>query len=76
VFETKRTFHHDLYNPNALLETQEAYSGLLSTVFDSQESQTLADFTAEGDDGPMFVDAFCNHALFLSIQAHRNGSDA
>jgi hypothetical protein len=76
VFETKRTFHHDLYNPNALLETQEAYSGLLSTVFDAQESQTLADFTAEGEDGPMFVDAFCNHALFLSIQAHRNGSDA
>ena len=76
MFETKRTFHHDLYNPNSLAETQEAYSGLLSIVFEAQGDQTLADFTAEGDDGPMFVDAFCNHALFLSIQSHRNGSDA
>ena len=76
MFESQRTFSHRLYNQNAIQETIEAYAELLSVEIEANSDNTEATFKTSAEDGPMFVDAFCNHALFLSIQAHRQGDEA
>ena len=74
MFETRRVFQHSLYHPSALSETQEAYSDFVETVFEQSDDGTTATFKADEENGPVIVDAFCNHALFLSIQTHRQGA--
>jgi hypothetical protein len=75
VFETQLNFDHSLYNIHALDETSEAYSEHLSVTLTHGESSTEGKFSVEDDDGSLIVDAFCNHVLFLTIQAYRQGSD-
>ncbi len=76
MFESQRTFSHRIYRETALQETKDAYAELVSVELHSDAESTEATFQASDEDGPMFVDAFCNHALFLSIQAHRQGDEA
>lgn len=74
MFETKRVFSHNIYSQDALSETQAAYGELLTANFSEDEQSTEVEFTTDDENGAMFVDAFCNHVLFLSIQNHRQGS--
>jgi hypothetical protein len=76
VFETQLTFDHSLYNIHALDETSEAYGEHLSVTLTHGESSTDGKFTVEEDDDSLIIDAFCNHVLFLTIQAYRQGSEA
>jgi len=76
VFETQLNFDHSLYNIHALDETSEAYGEHLSVTLTHGEKSSDGKFSVEGDDGQLIVDAFCNHVLFLTIQAYRQGSDA
>ena len=76
VFETQISFDHSLYNIHALDQTSEVYGEHLSVTLTHGEASSNASFSVEGEDGPTIVDAFCNHVLFLSIQAYRQGSDA
>ncbi len=71
-----REFHHDLYRPAALEETQLAYGELLGVAFESGEHFTRATFDHDGDDLDFYIDAFSNHALFLTIQKFREGQTA
>ena len=75
MFETQRVFQHSLYDPGALAETQEAYCDFVRVDFERSDDQTTAMFTADEENGAVIVDAFCNHALFLSIQANRRGTN-
>ena len=70
--ESTRDFDHSIYYPAALQETATAYAELLDVKLDAQDGATHATFNDEG----MVVDAFCNHALFLSIQAHRDAEQS
>ena len=74
MLEVKRIFHHSIYNKAALEETKMAYGELLDTTFKDDANLTEAEFTTDDENGAMFVDAFCNHALFLTIQEHRQGT--
>ena len=74
MFEAKRVFHHNISSPEALSETKAAYEELLTAAFDDDGNSTAVNFTTDDENGAMFVDAFCNHVLFLSIQNHRQGS--
>ena len=73
---TTRDFHHDLYRPAALEETKAAYGELLNVSIEHGEHTTNATFEHEGDDLGFYVDAFSNHALFLTIQKFRDGQTA
>ena len=70
----KRVYDLGLYLDAAISETAEAYGELMSISLSSDAGQTTATFDNVAD--PMYVDAFSNHALFLSIQAYRNGGEA
>lgn len=70
--EVTRDFAHSIYYPSALHETAEAYAELVEVQLEPQDDTTCATFSEEG----MIVDAFCNHALFLSIQAYRDSEEA
>jgi len=72
VPESTRDFDHSIYYPAALQETATAYAEILDVKLDAQDGATHATFNDEG----MVVDAFCNHALFLSIQAHRDAEQS
>lgn len=74
MFEARRVFQHHLYSPAALAETKEAYTGFIEATFEDVEGATAATFSGDEENGDIIVDAFCNHALFLTIQAHRQGS--
>jgi hypothetical protein len=74
--DISRVFDHTLYRTEALSQTADAYSGHVSVSLEPQDAETQAVFSGESDDLTMLVDAFSNHALFLSIQAYREGSDA
>ena len=69
-----REFSHSLYRKAALEETREAYGEILGIEFQHGESNTSATFENDSDDLAFYVDAFCNHALFLTIQQYREGS--
>ena len=71
-----REFHHDLYRPAALEETRVAYGDLLGVRLEPREHTTQATFEHDGEDLAFYVDAFSNHALFLSIQHFREGQNA
>ena len=71
MFETQRVFQHSLYSSAALVETQDAYREFVEASFEHSSDSTTATFRADEENGAVIVDAFCNHALFLSIQAHR-----
>jgi len=75
VHSTTREFHQDLYRQAALEETRMAYGELLDVSFDAGEHSVNVTFSHEGDDLDFYVDAFCNHALFLTIQNFREGQD-
>lgn len=66
--ESIRDFDHSIYAHSALEETASVYAEILDVQLDAKEGSTQATFADEG----MVVDAFCNHALFLSIQAQRD----
>ena len=68
VPESVRSFDHSIYYQTAIEETAAAYAEIVDMKLDVQDGSTHATFDDEG----MVVDAFCNHALFLSIQAHRD----
>jgi hypothetical protein len=68
-----RVYDHSLYLASAISETAEAYGELMSISVSSDGSTTTATFDDVED--IMYVDAFSNHALFLSIQEFRNGDD-
>ena len=68
-----RVYDHSLYLASAIAETAEAYAELMKISVRSDESITTATFDEVED--IMYVDAFSNHALFLSIQEFRNGDD-
>ena len=68
VPESVRAFDHSIYYPSAVEETVGIYSEIVGVKLDVKDGATHATFADEG----MVVDAFCNHALFLSIQAHRD----
>lgn len=74
--DISRLFDHTLYRPEALSQTADAYAGHVSVSLESQDADTQAVFSGESDDLTMLVDAFSNHALFLTIQAYREGGDA
>lgn len=69
-------FSHSLYNQQALEQTKEAYASILNADFEHVEGNSHAEFETEDDNGPLLVDAFCNHALFLTIQMYREGDAA
>lgn len=69
--ETSRTFDHSLYPSDALSQTAAAYSGVMSVSLETTDTSTVAQFDVSGEDAPMLIDAFSNHALFLSIQVFR-----
>ena len=71
-----REFHHDLYRLTALEETQLAYGELLGVEFEPGEHLTRVTFEHDGEDLEFYIDAFSNHALFLSIQKFREGQTA
>lgn len=67
-----RDFSHSLYNPASIDDTQSAYDGILPAVVSHGPHSTTVEFTMNDDeDGHMLVDAFCNHALFLTIERFR-----
>ena len=74
MFETQRVFQHSLYSSAALVETKDAYGEFVEASFEQSNDSTIATFKADEENGAVIVDAFCNHALFLSIQAHRQGA--
>jgi hypothetical protein len=76
VPKTDMDFSHSLYNQDALDATRDAYSGLLSVALTHAENNSHAAFEAEDENGTLLVDAFCNHALFLTIQQYRAGESA
>jgi hypothetical protein len=76
VSNTDRDFSHSLYNQEALDATKDAYSGLLSVALSHAENNSHASFDVEDENGALLVDAFCNHALFLTIQQYRAGETA
>ena len=69
-----REFHSDLYAQSAIAETVQAYGELLQVTLDKTEDHTRAKFEHDGDDLDFYVDAFCNHVLFLTIQQFRDGA--
>ena len=73
---TTRDFHHELYRHTAVEETHQAYAGLLNIVIEQSENHTRVSFEHDGDDLMFYVDAFSNHALFLTIQQFRDGQTA
>ena len=73
VPKATREFSHSLYRTAALEETQQAYGEILRVAFEHTEGNTLATFENDDDDLTFYVDAFCNHALFLTIQQYREG---
>jgi len=72
VPESIRDFDHSIYDPAALAETAAVYAEILDVKLEKQEGATHATFDDEG----MVVDAFCNHALFLSIQSFRDSEQS
>ena len=70
--ESTRDFDHSIYHPSAVQETAEVYADYVDVKLDTTDDATRATFNDEG----MVVDAFCNHALFLSIQAHREAGQS
>jgi hypothetical protein len=71
VPNTSRTFDHSLYPSIALNQTATAYSELMSVSLETTDTSTVAQFDVSGEDAAMLIDAFSNHALFLSIQVFR-----
>ena len=71
-----RDYSHSLYLQRAIEETKQAYSELLEIDLNHTESGTLATFQNDGEDLDFLVDAFSNHALFLTIQQFRDGDEA
>ena len=69
-----REFSHSLYRKAALEETRQAYGEILGIDFTHDESNTSATFENDSEDLAFYVDAFCNHALFLTIQQYREGT--
>ena len=69
-----REFSHSLYGKSALEETQAAYGEILNIALDHQDGNSSATFENDSDDLAFYVDAFCNHALFLTIQQYREGA--
>ena len=72
--EATRVFDHSLYREAALEETRLAYGEILRVTFEHLESTTSVTFENDDDDLDFYVDAFCNHALFLTIQQYREGA--
>ena len=75
----QRTVHfdHGLYLHTALEATAEAYASLMTIALEEGDGQTVAHFSDASEDfGPSIFDAFCNHALFESIQRYRDGAEA
>lgn len=70
--ESTREFDHSIYYPSALHETASAYAEIIDVKLETQDGSTHATFDDEG----MVVDAFCNHALFLSVQTHRDSEQS
>jgi len=70
----KRAYDLGIYLDSAIAETAEAYGELMSITLNTDDGVTTATFDNVED--LMYVDAFSNHALFLSIQAYRNGGEA
>ena len=68
-----RVFNNGSYLTTAIEMTAEAYSEVLTATIEADEANTTVTF--DGVDDEMLVDAFSNHALFLSIQAFRGGGD-
>ena len=68
-----RVFNNGIYLTAAIEETAEAYSEVLTATIETDETNTTVTF--DGVDDVMLVDAFSNHALFLSIQSFRDGGD-
>ncbi|MGB0640543.1 MAG: HxsD-like protein [Myxococcota bacterium] len=72
---SSREFSHSLYNPASIDDTQSAYEGLLPAVVSHGPHSTTVDFNMDdNEEGKMLVDAFCNHALFLTIERFRGQS--
>lgn len=71
MHSTTRDFSLSLYRQTALQETQQAYAELLDARFEHAEHNSHVTFSGDGDDLDFLIDAFCNHALFLSIQQYR-----
>jgi hypothetical protein len=72
----ERIFDHSLYRPECITETATAYDGLMNVVVTASSNATAVQFEGQEDDLTMLVDAFSNHALFLSIGAFREGVGA
>ncbi len=66
-------FSHSLYSQNALNETKDAYVDYVSVTFEHTEGNSHATFESDDENATLLVDAFCNHALFLTIQQFRDG---
>ena len=66
------TFDHSIYSPDSIANAAKAYAELLTIALEAGETSTTARFSdLDAEDGPMLVDAFCNHALFETIQRYR-----
>ena len=71
-----RDYTHSLYIQGALEETKTAYAEIMDVSLEHSESSTLATFQNDGEDLTFLIDAFSNHALFLTIQQFRDGDEA
>ncbi len=74
--KTDLDFNHGLYSQHALDETKSAYAELVAVTLDHGDENSHATFETDDENGTLLVDAFCNHALFLTIQHFREGDSA
>ena len=71
--KTTRDYTHSLYLQGAIEETKQAYAEILEISLEHSDTSTVATFQNDGEDLSFLVDAFSNHALFLTIQRFRDG---
>ena len=71
-----REFNHSLYAPSAIDHTQKAYEEYVHTSVSHGENSTTVDFSVNEEDGEVLIDAFCNHALFLTIENFRGQNES
>ena len=66
------TFDLGIYNRSCLLAAADVYSELMQVTFEDGDGAAIASFHGmESGHSQMLVDAFCNHALFETIQQFR-----
>lgn len=72
----QRVFHHSLYRPAAIAAAAEAYAGLAEVTLEPHAHETRVHLRPLREDlADVLADAFANHVLHATVQAHRAGSE-